>query len=103
MLYYLGIRACLETMIEGGRLTLCLEGGDEQLITYFTVKPGSSETPNLGNSVKGVSGWPVFLKILQQMKSRVDFDAVQNTMLVFLKFPHTEPVQDTAAVSSENG
>jgi hypothetical protein len=87
-------------MDEGGHLTLSLEGRDEQLITYFTVKPGSSEIPNLGTSLKGVSEWPIFMKILQQMKSRVDFDPVQNAILLYLKFPNKESVQDTVAESS---
>lgn len=100
MLYYLGIRACLDTMDEGGHLTLTLEGRDELLITYFTVKPVSSEMPNLAISLKGVSEWPIFMKILQQMKSRVDFDPVQNAILLYLKFPNTESVQDTVAESS---
>ena len=99
-LYYLGIRACLETMYEGGHLTLTLEGRDGLMITYFTVKPVSSEMPNLAISLKGVSEWPIFMKILQQMKSRVDFDPVQNAILLYLKFPNTESVQDTVAESS---
>ena len=100
MLYYLGIRACLDTMDEGGHLTLTLEGRDELLITYFTVKPVSSEMPNLAISLKGASEWPIFMKIVQQMKSRVDFDPVQNAILLYLKFPNTESVQDTVAESS---
>ena len=100
MFYYLGIRASLDTMDEGGHLTLTLEGMDELLITYFTVKPVSSEMPNLAISLKGASEWPIFMKILQQMKSRVDFDLVQNAILLYLKFPNTELVQDTVAESS---